>query len=165
MKADLESVYAIHADEQINRYLPYQTWLSWDDALAWYTRVEKRRVEQNAEQFVVINKHDGVLLGTCIAFIHEPDGTSLEFGYVLAKPYWGKGYMFEALESLVPAVAKKLNLNRLLAVIQRENARSIKLVSKLGFTEVRQERKDDIDLIYFSRQFGWSLTQTIALPA
>jgi RimJ/RimL family protein N-acetyltransferase len=149
----MESVYAIHVDEDINRYLPYHTWVSWDDAVAWYARVEKRRGDEIAEQFVIINKDDGVLVGTCIAFIHEPDGTSLEFGYVLAKPHWGKGYMLEALNCFVPALAKQLELTRLLAVIQSENSNSIKLVGKLGFDEISREHKDDIDLIYFSRQF------------
>jgi ribosomal-protein-alanine N-acetyltransferase len=154
VQTDIKSVYQIHIDEETNRYLPYITWRSWSDALAWYARVEKRRGEGVAEQFVIINKGDSVLVGTCIVFIHEPDDTNLELGYALSKAHWGKGIMFEALNTFVPAVAKVLSLSRLLAIIQRENASSIKLIGKLGFAEISQEREDDNDLIFFCRQFS-----------
>lgn len=154
VQTDLESVYAIHAEEQVNQYLPYKTWRSWDDALAWYERVEKRRGEEDAEQFVILNKNDGVLLGTCIVFIHEAHSESLELGYVLAKPHWGKGYMLEALSEFVPAVANRLNIRQLLAVIQTENMSSIELAGKLGFHELRREREGATDLFVFSRDFN-----------
>lgn len=156
IQTDLEPVYAIHSEKQVNQYLPYETWQSWSDALAWYERVEKRRGEEDAEQFVIINKSDGVLLGTCIVFIHGADSESLELGYVLAKPHWGKGYMLEALSEFVPVLAKRLNLTKLMAVIESKNASSLKLISKLGFSELRQSRVDDIDFIYFSRKFDRS---------
>lgn len=152
LKTDLESVYLIHKEPIVNRYVPYQTWLSFSDAEAWYARVKRRR-KATAEQFVIIRKGDDTLLGTCIIFVHPSDSASLELGYVLAKQHWGSGYMLEALHAFVPAIAENLKLNRLFAVIQSGNAPSLKLIAKLGFHESQRKQDGDKEMIYFVRRF------------
>ncbi len=154
IKADLMAIHQIHSDEQVNRYLPYQTWLSWDDARAWYARVLMRRRQEHAEQFVILRKHDDALIGSCIVFIHEFDSENLELGYVLARQFWGNGYMFEALETFVPVVTEFISRPTMYAVIESENTSSRKLISKLGFEQSHQKQEDDIRLVYYQRNFS-----------
>jgi ribosomal-protein-alanine N-acetyltransferase len=152
LKTDLDSIYLIHKEPIVNRFVPYQTWLSFSDAEDWYARVKRRR-KDTAEQFVIIRKDDDTLLGTCIVFVHPSDHESFELGYVLAKQHWGSGYMLEALNEFVPAIAKKLKLNHLFAVIQTENTPSLKLIAKLGFRESHRKQDDDKEMIYLLRRF------------
>ena len=153
LESDLQSVYLIHKEPIINRYLPYHTWDSFADAQAWYARVERRR-QDVAEQFVIMRKGSDTLIGTCIVFVHEPDSENFELGYVLAKQHWGKGYMYEALNEFVPAIAASLKVSRLYAVIQSDNAQSLALIARLGFCESDRKREGDKQLIYFVRQFN-----------
>ncbi|MFT6406654.1 MAG: ribosomal-protein-alanine N-acetyltransferase [Arenicella sp.] len=152
LETDLESVYLIHKEPIVNRYVPYQTWLSFADAQAWYARVERRR-KDTAEQFVILSKANSELLGTCIVFVHQSDNASFELGYVLAKTAWGHGYMCEALAEFIPAVAERLTLTSLMAVIEADNLRSIKLIGKLGFFESHRKQQGETQMIYFLRRF------------
>ena len=152
LKADLESVYLIHKEPIVNRYIPYQTWLGLSDAQAWYARVERRR-KDIAEQFVILNKADETLVGTCIVFVHSSDSAPFELGYVLAKNCWGQGIMLEALAEFIPMVAGRLNLQSLVAVIQAENRPSVKLITKLRFNESQRQFDGETEMIYFLRQF------------
>jgi ribosomal-protein-alanine N-acetyltransferase len=153
LKADIQSVYLIHKEPIVNRYLPYQTWHSFADAEAWYARVERRR-KDIAEQFVITIKGGETLVGTCIVFVQESDNTKFELGYVLAKECWGNGYMLEALREFVPAIAVKLELTCLFAVIQTDNAESLALIAKLGFCESCRKHEGDKQLIHFVRRFN-----------
>ncbi|MBL4671827.1 MAG: GNAT family N-acetyltransferase [Arenicella sp.] len=153
LKADIQSVYLIHKEPIVNRYLPYQTWHSLADAEAWYARVESRR-KDIAEQFVITVKGSDTLIGTCIVFVQESDSANLELGYVLARQHWGNGYMLEALREFVPAIAEMLKLNCLFAVIQSNNTESLALIAKLGFCESYRKHESDKELICFVRRFN-----------
>lgn len=153
LETDLRSVYLIHKEPIVNRYLPYHTWDSFADAQAWYARVERRR-KDIAEQFVIMLKGSDTLIGTCIVFVQESDSANFELGYALAKQQWGKGYMFEALDKFVPAIADTLKLNCLFAVIQSDNILSLELIAKLDFCESCRKHDGDKELIYFVRTFN-----------
>jgi len=54
-------------------------------------------------------------------------------GYDLCPPYWGKGYMTEALTKLITTGFADMGLNRIQAFIDVRNTRSVNLASRLGF--------------------------------
>lgn len=157
-KIDLESIYHIHSDHQVNQYLPYQTWRTWDDARIWYARVLMRRRQELAQQFVIVRNEDSTLIGSCIVFIHEFDSDNLELGYVLGRAHWGQGYMHEALNDFVPTIAGALQLEKMYAIIDTRNRASRKLIRKLGFTETHHEsdQQDDkkVELAHYRRDFN-----------
>jgi ribosomal-protein-alanine N-acetyltransferase len=67
----------------------------------------------------------------------------VEIGYDLAKDYWGRGLMKEALEEILRYSFDVLAINRIEALILAENKRSIDTVKRLGFTcegTLRQHR-------------------------
>ena len=57
----------------------------------------------------------------------------VELSYVLGRPYWGKGYAYEACLAMRDYAFRDLGLRRLLSCIEPENARSIALAQRLGF--------------------------------
>ena len=142
-KADLKSVYSIHTDDEVNRYLPYDTWTAWDDAVKWYDRVQQRRAEKDAEQFVVVRKSDQKVVGTCIAFDFDESDQSCEFGYVLNRRYWNNGYMLEATRALLEALLSQAEISSIRAVVQAPNTSSLKLLEKLGFEVIYAEVVDN----------------------
>jgi len=55
-----------------------------------------------------------------------------EIAYAFAYDYWGKGYATEAIKALVDLGFRYMNLNRIFASVDPENARSIRVLEKLG---------------------------------
>lgn len=61
-----------------------------------------------------------------------------EIGYVLSKPYWGKGYMPEAASALIEYAFNDLNLDVLTCAHFKSNLRSERVIHKLGFHYVSE---------------------------
>ncbi|GHA18583.1 N-acetyltransferase [Arenicella chitinivorans] len=133
VETDITAIYAIHSDDEVNRYLPYQTWQNWADAERWYARVLERRGIAEAAQFVILRRGRPELVGTAIAFDYLAESNSIEIGYVLARANWGQGVMTEILRALLPALADRLTLSEFRANVDCENTASLNLLAKLGF--------------------------------
>jgi [ribosomal protein S5]-alanine N-acetyltransferase len=68
-------------------------------------------------------------------------GTTVDIGYVLAKPYWGKGFMPEAISALACTSLASLGIYRIQATCDTENVPSQRALEKSGFIrEGRLER-------------------------
>lgn len=76
---------------------------------------------------------DHTLMGTCTLFSINFQCRRAEVGYALGRPYWGQGYMHEALQRWVQYAFEDLELNRLEADIDPRNLASAKALLRLGF--------------------------------
>jgi RimJ/RimL family protein N-acetyltransferase len=59
-------------------------------------------------------------------------GFKLEVGYVLARSYWGKGYMTEALRAVIAWAIGRPDIFRLQAVCDVDNLGSARVMEKAG---------------------------------
>ncbi len=59
---------------------------------------------------------------------------SAELGYWLAEPYWGRGITVEAVRLISKYAFEECNLLRLFALPFADNARSIRVLEKAGYT-------------------------------
>ncbi len=64
-------------------------------------------------------------------------GTSAEgeFGYMLARQHWGKGYATESGKALIAEVFRHTDWPKLSACVFADNPASSRVLEKLGFTE------------------------------
>jgi ribosomal-protein-alanine N-acetyltransferase len=76
---------------------------------------------------------DGVLIGTTTLLHFNIQCARAEIGYALGRPYWGSGYMYEALQAFVHYAFDTLDLRRLEADIDPRNTASAKTLERLGF--------------------------------
>lgn len=76
-----------------------------------------------------------------LLFIHEENGKAAHIGYFLDQPVWGKGLAHEMLNGLIEFAAPGKQWSVLRAGVNRDNARSIQLLLKLGFTPVAEAGK------------------------
>ena len=72
-------------------------------------------------------------------------GPEIEVGYRLAKAYWGLGYATEAATAVRDLAFGQLNIERLIALVDPQNHRSIRVAEKLGMTHT-----DDVTLPGYS---------------
>jgi RimJ/RimL family protein N-acetyltransferase len=60
----------------------------------------------------------------------------IEFGYILAPPYWSKGFTTEAVKALTRTVFSLTRANRILANSRVDNLASRRVLEKTGFSYV-----------------------------
>lgn len=130
---DLQAMFRLHSDQRVNRFIPYNTWVSEQDAVDWYDYVECRRENNFAEHWVIALKTEQRVIGSCLAFDYQSAGKQIEIGYVLDPDYWGLGYMREALQEFIAKVQGALHVGLFIAKVDPENQSSLTLLEKLGF--------------------------------
>lgn len=97
-------------------------------------------------------KSDGTTLGMCGLLKRDilPDA---DIGYAFLPEHWGAGYAFEAAEATLRHGAGKFGLKRVIAVVSRDNAASIRLLEKLGmsFERMFSMRPDEPEVRLYGR--------------
>jgi RimJ/RimL family protein N-acetyltransferase len=62
----------------------------------------------------------------------HPDGFRMAIGYVLARSYWGKGYMPEAAQAVIDWALQQPSIYRVYATTDVENLASRRVLEKVG---------------------------------
>lgn len=85
--------------------------------------------------YLFLKENPEHIIGT-VSFsgISRTDDKSCRVGYKLDRNFTGRGYASEALRFLLPELHKDLRLHRLEADILPENAPSLHLIERLGFS-------------------------------
>ncbi len=81
----------------------------------------------------LIRRGSQELIGTCGIYDWNQTARRAEIGYDLDPVYWGQGLMAEALRATLKYGFEEMELNRIQAIIDSKNIRSITLVQRLGF--------------------------------
>ena len=133
-KRDLGDLLDVNNDDEVTRFLPYETWNAIEDAQAWYERISRLQAEGRARQFVIVEKASGKVIGASVIFNVDEASERAEVGYVLGKAYWGSGRMREALAALLDYAFDTLKMRRVEAYADARNSASDRLLRRLGFT-------------------------------
>lgn len=131
--ADAPSFFAIFSNAEVMRY-----WSS--PPLTGIAQAEEKIASILAHyesgdlfQLGVIRKSDAQMIGTCTIHQIHLQNRRAEVGYALGRPYWGHGYMNEAMRTMVDHAFGPLQLHRLEADIDPRNEGSAKSLERLGF--------------------------------
>ncbi len=102
-----------------------------DDA-AWYIHEMLRADPRNTFAFAVTL--DGNVIGSIAAFRQQNiHCQTAELGYYIGEPYWGKGYMTEAVKQLCSDVFAHTDILRIFAEPFAYNIGSCRVLEKAGF--------------------------------
>ena len=123
---DVEDVYDYAKDEETVRYL---TWPVHKDIQATEKIVKEFYMNDNT--FAITLKESNKCIG-CIDIRIDEKNNKLEFGYVLNKKHWNKGYMSEVLKEVIRYSFLELNLNRVEATYYAGNIGSRRVMEKCG---------------------------------
>ena len=129
--ADAERVFDNYArDPEVSRYLTWRPHRSIDDthaAIAFFMR----QWSSGDRRSYVIDAPDFPCAGGMDLRLAD-EGRSVVFGYVLARPLWGKGYMTEALTASVEAALSVPGVWRAWAYCDVDNPASGRVMEKAG---------------------------------
>ncbi|NTW01856.1 MAG: GNAT family N-acetyltransferase [Oscillochloris sp.] len=101
------------------------------DFLAILDREEPGR-PGNGFQFAVALRANDNLIGDVYLRLLDYDLRQGEIGYTLARNWQGQGYAHEAVSAVISYAFSTLGLHRITAIVDQENAPSIKLLERLG---------------------------------
>lgn len=125
---DLEAIYLILKDEQVNTYLPWFPAESIEDAKRFYQqRYEACYAKPQAYAYAICLKSDNVPIG----YIKVDMDESHDFGYALRKEFWHKGIVTEAGKAVVDQVRKD-GLLYITATHDVNNVRSGGVMKQVG---------------------------------
>jgi [ribosomal protein S5]-alanine N-acetyltransferase len=128
---DLRALHAMWADPEVGRWVG-----------GTHTRMQQSREElgQHMEHqarhgfafWAVEERETGGLVGEVGLMFLEGQGPDVEIGWCLGRPAWGRGYATEAAEAWLQAGFDRLGLDRIIAAVLEDNARSRRVCEKLG---------------------------------
>jgi [ribosomal protein S5]-alanine N-acetyltransferase len=130
---DAPALFQIFSNAEVMRYWAWPAWTELSQARQMVIDSQEGYHSGSALQLGIERRADGVLVGTCSLFHFHAASRRAEIGYALGRPYWGSGYMHEALEVLLGYAFQTLDLNRLEADIDPRNQASAKTLERLGF--------------------------------
>ena len=76
-----------------------------------------------------------------------PELSETEVGYLLDKPFWGKGYATEATRASLQLGFEKFDLDHIIALVHPQNTASLRVIQKCGFVPVETIRLWGIELL------------------
>jgi RimJ/RimL family protein N-acetyltransferase len=88
--------------------------------------------EHGVGLWVMERKPDAEPIGVC-GLLKRPSLSDFDLGYALLSEHWGRGYAAEAAAGVVRFAAEQRRLPRLLAMTHPDNARSVRVLERLGF--------------------------------
>ncbi|MEM6723470.1 MAG: GNAT family protein [Bacteroidota bacterium] len=104
------------------------------DAIFWLNLSNQGFVSGQRAVFGIALKDGDLFIGGCGLHINSLDNNA-EAGYWMAKPFWGKGYITEALGALIRYGFEERKLNKIFATHFVENVGSGKVMTKNGMVQ------------------------------
>ena len=134
-RSDAQTLFAYRNDPRCNAYQRYE-----DTSLA-YLQSFVEAYEQSTflslaeeQHYAVVSLETEKMVGDVSIFFTEKD-RCFTLGITIAPEYQGQGYGFEILDALCRRLQAGYPSMELVALIEKENAKSISLFKKLGFME------------------------------
>jgi RimJ/RimL family protein N-acetyltransferase len=128
--ADLDGYAAMCSDPEVMRFLGGET-LSREDAWRQMAMLAGHWQLRGYGMWALEEKATGRFAGRVGP--HFPEGwPGREVGWALARPFWGRGYAFEAARASIDFAFARLGWERVISLIHSDNARSIRLAERLG---------------------------------
>jgi [ribosomal protein S5]-alanine N-acetyltransferase len=127
---DAPAIFSAYAqDTEVTRYM---TWRPHKNVEETYRIVElmlKLWDEGEAYSYVITLKNADAAIGM---FAMHPEGFRVAIGYVLARPYWSKGYITEATQVVTNWLLAQPDIYRVFATCDVENPASARVMEKVG---------------------------------
>jgi O-acetyl-ADP-ribose deacetylase (regulator of RNase III)/predicted acetyltransferase len=118
-------------DAEVTRYLTWAPHRDIEETRSFLAGCERSWFEGSAFPWVIERKEDERLLGMIDLRLSGPRA---DVGYVLARAHWGRGYMVEAVRTLVQWSMAQAGIHRLGALCDVENTASRRVLEKAGLT-------------------------------
>lgn len=134
---DASRIFKLYAqDPVVTRYLAWKPHRSVRETRTFLRQVRTWR--RDGTEHIWAITLGGRLVGSIGL---RPKRTAIEIGYVLARRYWGRGFMPEAAGAVVAWAFSQPRVRRVWATCDIDNRASARVLEKLGMRQERVRRK------------------------
>ena len=130
---DANDLYEYASDPEVNKYMStWETHKSIEDTKVFINTVIEAQQKNQVRNWCIELKAEKKALGACGFVYWDTKDSRAAFGYVIARKYWNKGIMTEAMNEVIAFGFNKMKLNRIEATCSVENIGSWRVMEKLG---------------------------------
>jgi [ribosomal protein S5]-alanine N-acetyltransferase len=153
---DLPIVTAMLADAEVMRFWPRP--YTPPECEAWIERQRARYAADGCGYWLALERATGRPVGQAGILMTEVEGTmETALGYILHRPFWGRGYAVEASAGSLDFAFERLGAARAVALVRPENLPSIRVAQKLGMVPGRRVMFADLDhVVYALGREAWT---------
>ena len=148
---DLEACMAIDNQPDVVKYID----VPWTGEKSHRAFVEKRLKTEYPEGMgywaILAKENPEALLGWVLLMPLDTLGPEIEIGWRLGRAAWGFGYAPEAAAPILEHGMDTLALDRIMAIIQPENTRSVRVAEKIGMSAAGRIEYNGIDVLKFEQ--------------
>jgi RimJ/RimL family protein N-acetyltransferase len=135
------------------RYIGGGAPLTWEESEAQISRFVRHWEERGFGLWAVEHEESGAFVGFVGLVYHEgwAEGEhKTEVGWRLDRAYWGRGLATEGALASVRYGFEELGLERVISIIQPENAASRRVAEKTGLTLQGETRWRGNDVVWYA---------------
>jgi [ribosomal protein S5]-alanine N-acetyltransferase len=133
---DADALFAHAKNPNVTRFTLWDAHKDIDDTLMFihdYAMIRYR--EGTAEPYAITISPDPRPVGACGCFWAAKLNHTMELGYWLAEPFWGKGYVVEACRKVLAHTFAEYRPERIQARVISGNDASARVLTKLDFRD------------------------------
>ncbi len=148
LRQDWDTLNAILSDPQVTRFMQFA---SWDEAerREWCEWLLQNASSQESDTYVwaMTLRESGALIGwvgiETASDLKEAAQGVRSCGYTLNRPFWGQGYMPEAVRAVLIYEFTMLGTSRIIAECNTQNTASARVMQKCGMIYEGTRDEDD----------------------
>lgn len=134
-QSDSQDIFQYFSSDEVTRFYDVESFTTIKQAEELIQRWKERFENGQVIRWGIALKSDNRIIGTCGFHGWMKQHHKAVLGYELAPEFWRQGCMTEVTQKIVEYGFKNLELNRIEAFVEPENAGSRKLLEKIGFSE------------------------------
>jgi len=127
---DLRTNHAYVSDPETTRYMLFLPNPLWKETLHFLRTVAAELDKRPRRRYEFAVTLGGAHIGSVSVCLSE-DRQSGDFGWIIRREHWGKGYATEAARALMEFI-RTLGVTKLTACCDARNAASVRVLEKLG---------------------------------
>lgn len=130
--SDAEAIFSQYAtDPEVTRFVSWRAHRNLTETREYMRMCALAWDIGKAFHWVIETQDSKQVIGMMIARVNAE---KWELGFVLARPFWGRGYMTEAVKALIAWALKQKEIYRVWAVCDIDNKASARVMEKVGMT-------------------------------
>ena len=146
---DAPEILALRGNPETMRFIPRPLLTDIEGALAHIKSINDK-IEENLDiNWAITEKNSDKCIGIMGFYRTQPEHFRSELGYMILPQYWGKGYVTEAVATLLNFAFHTLNFHSIAAVIDSRHKNSERVLQKNGFTK----EAHFVENFYYNNEF------------
>ena len=129
---DADDIFAYSRDPEVARHVLWEAHRNIGDSRAYLRYMLRRYRQHEPASWGIEWRETEQIIGTIGFMWIQADNSAAEVGYSLAREFWNRGIMTEALRAVIDYGFGRLNLNRIEAQHETSNPASGAVMRKCG---------------------------------